>query len=93
MSLIETCLLPTAAVLARCRDDGSYTDCYRAEVDATVTLAQYVEAFYTTTLFKVERTVLALLANKPSTDIQAVHLAAGLAGHFAAWRVEQRAFD
>lgn len=93
MSSIQTGELPQDSFLTAYKEAGAYTDCYFMDVPGHVTQAEYVEAFYTTTLFKVERTVLALLANKPSTDIQAVHLAAGLAGHFAAWRVEQRAAD
>lgn len=82
--------LPLTSFLLTYKDNGAFTDCYFVDVPVRVTQAEYVEAFYTTTLFKVERMILALLANKPSTDIQAKHLAAGSAGDFAAWRVEQR---
>ena len=90
VSLIETCLLPTAAVLARCRDDGSYTDCYRAEVDATVTLAQYVEAFYTSPVFRLERFILRWAIRRPSSDAEARQLARGEIDRFPAWTVEDR---
>jgi hypothetical protein len=42
---------------------GCFTDCYALEVPAPVTQAQFVEAFYTTLLFKAERFILKLLAD------------------------------
>jgi hypothetical protein len=65
-------------------------DCYVTQVVRHVSHAEYVEAFYTTALFKVERLLLAWLVAKPSTDIQAARLAAGALGSFAAWSVEER---
>ena len=85
--------LPPAALLARYRRDGTYTDCYVTEVDARVSHADYVEAFYTTALFKAERLLLALLVARPSTDAQARQLARGQLEGFAAWSVEARAED
>ena len=57
-----------------------------------VSHADYVEAFYTTWLFKLERLVLLLVA-KPSTDAHARQLARGERTTFAAWSVEARAPD
>ena len=53
--------------------------------------AQYVEAFYTTWLFKLERWILKWALSRPSTDAQARELAAGALERFSAWRVEGRA--
>jgi hypothetical protein len=58
-----------------------------------VSHAEFVEAFYTGGLFKVERFLLRVLISKPSTDLQARQLAAGELDEFAAWRVEARAVD
>jgi hypothetical protein len=58
-----------------------------------VTHAEYVAAFYTTPLFKLERLILAWLVARPSTDAQARALAAGTLNAFAAWTVEARADD
>jgi len=55
-----------------------------------VTHAEYVEAFYTTWLFKLERVILAWLVGKPSTDSEAHVLARGERDAFAAWSVEGR---
>ena len=60
------------------------------DIPGTVSHAQYVEAFYTTWLFKLERLVLLLVA-KPSTDRDARALAQGQRESFAAWSVEARA--
>ncbi|MDX2220026.1 MAG: hypothetical protein SF172_13475 [Burkholderiales bacterium] len=82
--------LPSVALLARYNDGHSFTDSYVTEIDGTVPLAAFVEAFYTTWLFKLERFILTWLVRRPSTDEQARALAAGKASAFAAWRVENR---
>ena len=55
--------------------------------------AQFVEAFYTTWVFKLERLILKWAVAKPSTDVEAKELAAGMRDRFAAWTVEDRATD
>ncbi|MEX2151530.1 MAG: hypothetical protein WD793_15055 [Steroidobacteraceae bacterium] len=63
------------------------------EVSRPVAQAEYVEAFYTSDVFKLERLILKLLVARPSTDQQARELATGQRGTFAAWGVEARAPD
>ena len=58
-----------------------------------MTQAQYVQAFYTTAVFRLERFVLKWAVSKPSTDTQADELAAGARDAFAAWVVEARSGD
>jgi len=58
-----------------------------------VSHAEFVEAFYTGGLLKVERFLLRLFIARPSTDLQARQLAAGELNAFAAWRLEARAAD
>ena len=53
--------------------------------------AEFVEAFYTGRLFKLERLLLRVFLSKPSTDLQTRQLAAGELNEFAAWTVEARA--
>jgi hypothetical protein len=91
--LIRPHPLPDASLLRACTAAGSYADCYATEVPRAVTHAQYVEAFYTTWLFKLERWILKWAIARPSTDAQARELAAGTLAAFAAWDVEQRAPD
>jgi hypothetical protein len=75
-SSIRSGELPAHALLARYRADGAFTDCWVADLPRPVTHADYVEAFYTTPLFGVERRLLAWFASKPSTVAQARLLAA-----------------
>ncbi len=85
--------LPPGALLARYTGAGGYTDCFTVTLPGRVTQAAFVEAFYTTALFKLERLVLAVLLSRPSTDREARALAAGETDRFAAWTVEGRAAD
>jgi len=87
---IAACELPVGALLGRYRDACAYTDCYEVDKSRSVSQADYVEAFYTTWVFKLERWVLAMFVSKPSTDMQAQALACGQADAFAAWSVEGR---
>ena len=93
MAAIQACELPEAALLRKYLQAGAYTDCYAIDVAQPVSHAEYVEAFYTTTVFKLERLLLARLVARPSTDLQARQLAGGAVAAFAAWDVEARAAD
>ena len=90
MFSIHRCDLPSDALLSRYLHGDAYADCYVTTLASRISHAQYVEAFYTTALFKVERLLLAWLLAKPSTDAQAAQLAAGTLDSFAAWSVEAR---
>ncbi|MDO9474861.1 MAG: hypothetical protein Q7J28_17595 [Caulobacter sp.] len=85
--------LPPGALLGRYGAGGGYSDCFVAVVPGRVSQAAYVEAFYTTALFKLERLVLAVLVSRPSTDLEARRLAASETERFAAWTVEAREAD
>lgn len=93
---VRSCSLPDDALLQKYRrgpsgDGGStYTDCYRTRVAGRVSLADYVHAFYTTWLFRLERQILKYAVSKPSSDDAARELADGLIADFAAWHVEAR---
>jgi hypothetical protein len=65
-------------------------DCFGLAVDRVVSLEEFVFAFYTSPIFRIERLILALLAGAPSTDIQARRLADGAGGSFAVWRAGAR---
>lgn len=90
---VQPCPLPANALLTTYADAGAYTDCFTTDIPRTVSHAEFVEAFYTGRLFKLERLLLRVLLSKPSTDLQARQLAAGELNEFAAWRVEARAED
>jgi hypothetical protein len=90
MTPIQTGELPPSALLSKYKQQGAFTDCYFMDLPHAISQAEYVEAFYTTGLFKVERAILSFLVAKPSTDKQAKLLAAGEVERFAAWSVEGR---
>ena len=82
--------LPARSFLQGYARVGAYTDCYCTELGFAVSQAAYVEAFYTTWLFKLERVLLDWFVARPSTDAQARALALGEREEFAAWDVERR---
>ncbi|MFK8054104.1 MAG: hypothetical protein AB8F65_14145 [Woeseiaceae bacterium] len=86
---IHPTTLPDTALLARYQKTD-FTDCYRTTIDIGVTFEHFVEAFYTTRLFKLERWILSVALKKPSTDLQAKALAEGTSENWAAWTVEAR---
>jgi len=92
-STVEAVALPPGVLLSRYEGGGGYADCFVATVPGRVSQAAYVEAFYTTPLFKLERLALALLVARPSTDAEARRLASGETEKFAAWTVEARTAD
>ena len=93
MRSIEKSPLPPRAQLARNAAGNGYTDCFKTALDCDARLADFIEAFYTTPLFRLERAILAGFFACPSSDADAVELAAGRRERFAAWTVEARAVD
>lgn len=97
MSSLQTSIaigeLPAAALLRKYSYDGAYTDCYFTEIPTSISLAEYVESFYTTTVFKLERWILTHAVDKPSSDAGAKQVAHAETDSFAAWSVEGRAAD
>lgn len=93
MSSIQKSALPEQSLLRKYQHGGAYTDCYVIEMARPVSQAKYIEAFYTTPVFKLERLLLAWFVDRPSTDLQAGELAEGKRAAFAAWDVEARADD
>lgn len=91
MSSVYIAKLPTGALLEKYAADASvYTDCFAVAIAQVVSFDQYVEAFYTTWLFRLERLILGLFGMR-STDEQARELALAQRTCFAAWQVEARA--
>jgi hypothetical protein len=67
-----------------------YGDCFSVTVDRAVNLAEFVFAFYTSPLFRIERWLLRALVGAPSSDSDAHALADGSAASFAVWYVGKR---
>lgn len=90
MFSIEKCPVPANTMLNKYSTDGAYADCYSTEIPRPIAFPEFIFAFYTTPLFKLERLILKLTVSKPSTDIQTRQLANGAIKEFAAWHVECR---
>lgn len=86
------CPLPPDALLARYAP-RAYTDSYAVEVPGTVNLAAFIEAFYTSRVFKLELWIVGRLFRRPSSGAEARRLAHGQTDAFSAWRVEDRTAD
>jgi hypothetical protein len=69
---------------------GRYGDCFSITVHRAANLADFVFAFYTSSLFRLERLMLRALVHAPSSDSEARRLADGSATTFAAWYVGER---
>jgi hypothetical protein len=99
MTSVNPCVLPKHALLMKYRnrtsdeDAEAYTDCYCTQIEDVVSLPDFVFAFYTTPVFKLERLILKYLARRPSTDDDAQNLADACSDRFAAWTVEERGID
>ena len=90
MASVSNCLLPEEALLQTYKTAGAFTDCYSVEVNGVFTQAGFITAFYTSSLFRLERWILATLASSPSSDQQISALAKGESNTFAIWSVEDR---
>lgn len=85
--------VPADSLLGRLATQrGAFADAYALHLPRSVTLAEFVEAFYTTRLFKLERALIALLG-KPSSDAMARAVARGEGRRIAVWTVEAREGD
>ncbi len=90
MATVRKLELPEHALLQRYHLSGAYTDCYCIDSNKQVSQRDYVIAFYTTWLFRIERIILKWLASKPSSDDDARGLADSEQEAFAAWTTEAR---
>ena len=93
MPMVRPCAVPLNSLLQRYQDGVGYADCYVAEVPFAVTQQAFIEAFYTSPLFKVERMLLRVFAARPATDADVYQLALGQTQSFSAWRVESQSDD
>lgn len=84
------CPVPPDSLLDRlARSRSAFADAYALQLPRRVPLADFVEAFYTTRLFKVERALIRLLG-KPSSGAMARAVARGEGERIAVWTVEAR---
>lgn len=93
MLSVRSAPLPRDALLASYSSSGAYTDCYSVRLDRPASLCDFMAAFYTTRIFKLERWLLASILRIPSSDDEAKSLARGDVMRFSAWKVEARQAD
>ena len=91
--MIKSSPAPGEALHEKYQRAGAYTDCFTTVIPGRVSHPEFVEAFYTSRVFKLERLILKWIVDKPSSDGEARELAAGVRDRFAAWTVEERAAD
>jgi hypothetical protein len=72
---------------------GQYGDCFSVQVDGSVTLGEFVFAFYTSPAFRIERWILRVLVGAASSDEEARAVAEGRGETFAVWHVGARTED
>ena len=82
--------LPSNALSATYKTQGAFVDCYYSEIAKDVSLDQYIQAFYTTPLFKLERSLLSLATFKGASDHDALALSLGKSDRYSIWTVEGR---
>jgi hypothetical protein len=82
--------LPSYALSASYKKQGAFVDCYYIDIAKDINLDEYIQAFYTTTLFKLERSLLSLATFKRTTDHEAVELSLGKSSRYSIWTVEGR---
>lgn len=80
---------PRGRLLHRYHTAGHYVDCFTRVVDKPVDLSTYIEGFYGSRLFGLERRILGL-AGLGATRAEVTALARGETESFAAWQVEDR---
>ena len=94
MPQITSTALPDTAFLARYEaQPDTHTDCYHARVAKHVPLERFINAFFNSWLFRIERLILKLSLTKPATDQDIANLANGTSNNMAAWRIEERDDD
>ena len=90
---IKKHVLPDDAFLQTyAKREDCFSDCYKTRVKRSVSLEDYITAFYSTRLFRTERMMLGAMGS-PSTDADLAAMARGQSNRFAAWSVEDRKAD
>ena len=93
MTAVANTPVPPTSLLGRlAAERGAFADAYTLPFPRAVSLPEFVEAFYTTRLFKVERALLGLFG-KPASDAMARAVARGEVQRIAVWTVEARVGD
>lgn len=90
MNAVVSTAIPVGTLLGFYAANGAFTDAYLITLDREVSLPEFIAAFYTSPLFKLERWLIAKSLRLPSTDQDAYELGIGKVDKFSAWHVESR---
>lgn len=83
--------LPDNTFLAQYKlNKHAHTDCYSVVLNQQVLLEDYVRAFYTGRLFRMERWLISIIVKHKSSDQQLEDMLAANSDTFSAWTVEDR---
>ena len=87
---LRTAQPPPEALLDHYRQSGDFTDCRAVDVPRSVSLGQFIAAFYDSLAFRPERWLLGVVLGRGANAADVASLAAGTTQRFAAWTVEAR---
>ena len=82
--------IPCDALAVKYINDGAFADCYCINIGNKISLKRFINTFYTTKLFKIERTVLSMITTKLTADKDAIKLSLGETESYSIWTVESR---
>lgn len=72
------------------RIKGGHTDCYYVDVPRYVTLSEFIQTFFSSPVFRLERLLLNMSPTGRSTDQDIANLASGTGNTMAVWKVDAR---
>jgi len=81
--------LPDDSFLHDYQKNNNFTDCYKVLIHRNVSGLEFVEAFYTSWLFRLERLIIAIFVLRPSTDKQLLKFLRFQRPTFSAWTIER----
>jgi len=82
--------LPSHALSTSYKEQGAFVDCYYIDITKDISLDKYIQAFYTTAIFKLERSLLSLATFKCTKDDEAIELSLEKSDSYSIWTVEGR---
>ena len=88
--ITQSTLPPTSALAAYAGQPGVHTDCFKVLVSQNTELSTFIEAFFSTLPFRLERLLLRIAGVQNTSHADLIALASGQASRFAAWEVEHR---
>ena len=82
---------PEGALIRRyTTNPGGYSDRFYVDIPADVTLSDYILAFFSTPIFRMERLILNLVPSGRSNEQCVLDLASGTGDKMAGWKTEKR---